>query len=99
MKRLIVLVLFMTVIGGDAAVALYEGGGEPFRGYQASEQFVDIPQGTGSRGIGERLVQAGVVRDHLTFRLALWMTGRARHLQAGEYRFDRAMTPAEVVDK
>jgi len=40
-----------------------------------------------------------VVRDHLTFRVALWMSGEARRLKAGEYRFDRAMTPFEIIDK
>jgi UPF0755 protein len=72
---------------------------QPYRGYRGEEQFVDIPQGAGSRTIGERLVGAGVVRDHLTFRLALWMTGEGRRLKAGEYRFDRAVTPAQVIDK
>jgi UPF0755 protein len=32
-------------------------------------------------------------------RAALWRSGRARALQAGEFRFDRPMTPAEVIDK
>ena len=27
------------------------------------------------------------------------MSGQGRHLKAGEYRFDRAMTPFEVIDK
>ena len=65
----------------------------------APEQFVEIPPGAGSLAIGERLVAAGVVRDLPTYRLALWMSGQGRHLKAGEYRFDRAMTPFEVIDK
>ena len=40
-----------------------------------------------------------MVRDTLTFRAALWMSDQGRHLKAGEYRFDRAMTPFEVIDK
>jgi UPF0755 protein len=27
------------------------------------------------------------------------MSGKGRHLKAGEYRFERAMTPFEVIDK
>jgi hypothetical protein len=61
---------------------------EPFRGYQGADQLVDIPQGLGTNAIGQRLVDAGVVRDSITYRLALWSTGDARRLQAGEYRFD-----------
>ena len=35
----------------------------------------------------------------MTFRGAVWLSGQARELKAGEYRFDRPMTPLEVVDK
>jgi UPF0755 protein len=72
---------------------------EPYRGFEVAEQFVDIPTGTGAGAIGTRLSGAGVVRDPLTFRLALWLSGRARELKAGEYRFDRPMTPFEVIDR
>jgi UPF0755 protein len=72
---------------------------QPYRGYEGTEQFVELPQGTGSVAIGERLVAAGVVRDTPTFRAALWMSHQGRHLKAGEYRFDRAMTPFEIIDK
>jgi Predicted periplasmic solute-binding protein len=40
-----------------------------------------------------------VIRDAVTFRVALWLSNQGRHLKAGEYRFDRAMTPFEVIDK
>jgi UPF0755 protein len=40
-----------------------------------------------------------VVRDALTFRAAVWLSGRARDLKAGEYRFDQPMSAAEVLDK
>jgi UPF0755 protein len=72
---------------------------QPYQGFTGSEQFVEIPQGAGRRIIGERLVQGGVVRDWLTFRVALWLTGEGRRLKAGEYRFDHPMTPADVIDK
>ena len=71
----------------------------PYRGYQGAEQFVDLPPGAGSRTIGDRLVESGIVSDPITFRAALWLTGQGRHLKAGEYRFERAMTPIEVLDK
>jgi UPF0755 protein len=71
---------------------------ESYRGYDAAEQFVEIPPGTGSRAIGLRLVEAGIVRTEEIFRNALWWSGRSRDLQAGEYRFDRPMTPLQVVE-
>ena len=42
---------------------------------------------------------AGVVRDPLTFRAALLISGRARALKAGEYRFDAPMHALDVIDK
>src|SRR5688572_28710174 len=71
----------------------------PYKGYSASEQFVEIPTGSGSLSMGKRLADMGVIRSTASFRLAVWMRGAGRRLQAGEYRFDRPMTTAEVVDK
>ena len=99
MKKILgVLVVLLIVAGGAAAVA-YVRIGEAYRGYEGAEQFVEIPQGAGSVSIGDRLVATGVIRDRLTYRAAIWLTGQGRHLKAGDYRFDRAMTPFEVIDK
>ena len=99
MKKLLWFVLLVLIAAGAAAAVLYMRVNRPYRGFEGSEQFVEIPQGTGSTPIGERLVSAGVIRDAVTFRLALWLSNQGRHLKAGEYRFDRAMTPFEVIDK
>jgi UPF0755 protein len=99
MKKIALLLLLIVLAAGAGGVWIYLRVGEPYRGYETPEQFVEIPAGAGSRSIGDRLVQAGIVRDPLVFRTALYVSGEARRLQAGEYRFDRAMTPLEVVDK
>jgi UPF0755 protein len=72
---------------------------EPYKGFSGTEQFVDIPPGAGSAEIRRRLIEAGAVRDETVFRAALWWTGAARRLKAGEYRFDEPMTPIEVIGK
>jgi peptidoglycan lytic transglycosylase G len=99
MKKLAFLVLLILIAVGAAGVWIYLRIGEPYRGYQAAEQFVEIPAGAGSRTIGDHLVEAGIVRDATSFRVGLYLSGKGRHLQAGEYRFDRAMTPMDVIDK
>ncbi len=71
---------------------------QPFRGYEGSEQFVEIPNGSGARAIERRLIEAGVVRDSLTFQAALWLSGAERQLKAGEYRFSEPLTALEVID-
>src|SRR4051812_8899900 len=99
MKKLLLLLLALVLLAGGAVTFLYVRVNQPYRGYAASEQFVDLPAGSGSIAIGQRLVASGVVRDTPTFRTAIWMSRQGRHLKAGEYRFDRAMTPFEVIDK
>lgn len=99
LKKLAWLVLLVLIAGAAVVGVMYMRINEPYRGYGGEETFVEIPQGAGSRTIGDRLVAAGVIRDAATYRTALWMSGQGRHLKAGEYRFDRAMTPFEVIDK
>jgi UPF0755 protein len=91
------LILIVVAVGGGAW--FYTSVGRPYKGYDAPEQFVEIPPGTGTAGMARRLADAGVVRSAQTFRAAVWLRGSSRRLQAGEYRFDRAMSPAEVVDR
>jgi len=99
MKKILGFLLLVVIAVGAAAAVMYSRVNQPYRGYAQPEQFVEIPQGAGSAGLGARLVSAGVIRDATTFRLALWMSHKGRALKAGEYRFDRAMTPFEIIDK
>lgn len=68
-----------------------------YQGFEGTEIFVEIPPGTSTSAIGRRLAEAGIVPDAWTFRAAVWWTGRARALKAGEYRFEGAATPIDVV--
>ena len=101
MKKVFVLLLVLLVIIGAAlfGVVLYQRAAQPFKGYDANEQFVELAPGSSPRAIGDKLVQSGVVSDPLTFRLALWRSGVARQLKAGEYRFDAPLSALEVVTK
>jgi UPF0755 protein len=92
----LLLAVFLALAGMAAGVWLWQAR-EPFQGYAGSEQFVDLLPGDGTPAIARKLVAAGVVRDRLTFRLALWRSGAARRLKAGEYRFDHPMSAADVV--
>jgi UPF0755 protein len=99
-KRIILTLIALLVLAGVA------GGlwityvlDRPYKGYTDPEVFVEIPPGSGSTAMGHRLEQAGVVRNATAFRVAVWLSGAGRRLQAGEYRFDQPMTPRDVVDK
>lgn len=91
LRRLGFLVLVGLAAGGFAVYRLEQ----PYRDFRG-ETFVEFPHGTGTGGIADALVKAGVVRSRWDFLLAR-VASRTRVLQAGEYRFDRAASPMEVV--
>lgn len=100
MKRVLLAAVVVALVAVAAAAAwVLTRSEQRYRGYDAPEQFVEIPSGAGPALIGRRLSEAGVVRDELSFRVALWRSGQARRLQAGEYRFDTPMSAREVVDR
>jgi UPF0755 protein len=98
-KRLFYFGVLVAVIAGAGGWWLYRQAIEPYRGYDEAEVFVDIPSGSGPARIGERLAAAGVVKDANAFRIALMISGRARALKAGEYRFNAPMHALDVIDK
>jgi len=97
-RFLLLLVVLLVVLGAGAAVWVSQRVSQPYGAF-TGEQFVEIPSGESTIGIGRRLVAAGVVRDELTFRLAMRWHGRGRSLKAGEYRFTEPLSPAAVIDK
>lgn len=99
MKRALFLLVCTAFLILAAGFVVHRVLSQPYQGYAGEEVFVDIPQGTGINAIGRRLVEAGVVRNRLAFRLAVWQHARGRTLKAGEYRFAGPMRPGEVVDK
>lgn len=98
-KRLFLLCVFIALILGAGGWWIYSQVVEPYRGYSEPEVFVDIPPGSSTASIGNRLVDAGVVRDARTFQVGLWISGRSRSLRAGEYRFDAPLHALDVIDK
>jgi UPF0755 protein len=92
---LALLVVLLASLAGWTYYTLHQ----PYKGYSGEETFVEITPGSSSRSMARALADAGVVANPTAFRLAVWLAGAGRRLQAGDYRFDRAMTPAEVVDK
>ena len=98
-KRLFLFGVFMALVLGAGGWWIYSRVVEPYRGYSEPEVFVDIPPGSSTASIGNRLVDAGVVRDARTFQAGLWISGRSRSLRAGEYRFDAPLHALDVIDK
>jgi len=91
LRRLVFLILLGLAVGGYVIYRLEQ----PFQNF-AGETFVEFPRGTGSREMAAALAKAGVVRSEWEFLLAR-LISRPKLLQAGEYRFDHAASPMEIV--
>jgi len=98
LKWLTILAVLVAAAAGAGGYVLWTRMHAPHRGF-TGELFVEIPQGEGSRAIGRRLTDAGVVQDAWTFRAALRWSGRGRALQAGEYRFEAPASQLEIVER
>ncbi len=100
-KRLLLGVVCLLVLAAVAAFYLWQDLetrlSTPHAGVPAGGVFVEVAPGEGASAIASRLIAAGVVPDDLTFRLAVWRSGRDRDLQAGEYFFGEPMSPLDVV--
>ncbi len=100
LSRLLLAAVALVVLGGLAAgtwaYLLME---RPYKGYADAETFVEIAPGSNPQSMGRALSDAGVIQSAAAFRIAVWLEGAGRRLQAGEYRFDSPMTPRAVVDK
>jgi UPF0755 protein len=65
----------------------------------SEEVIVEIPPGTSTSGIFQRLARAGVVEDARLAEVYYRLHRRRIPLQAGEYRFHRAMPIDEVINR
>ena len=100
LNRVLLAAVALAVLGGLAAGTwVYLLMERPYKGYADAETFVEIVPGSNPQSMGRALSNAGVVESATAFRIAVWLEGAGRRLQAGEYRFDAPMTPGEVVDK
>ena len=93
LRRLAILAVLGAVAGGYAVYRVTQ----PYSGFQGAA-FVEFPHGTGTGAMADELARAGVVRSRWDFLLARGAS-RTRVLQAGEYKFDRAASPMEVVER
>jgi UPF0755 protein len=70
------------------------------RPYQATaeEKLITIPKGMRAGQVMELLIREGVVRNRISLKIAFSLFGKPRELKAGTYRFDKPLTPLQVID-
>jgi UPF0755 protein len=91
------LLVIFVVLALAAAIAFYFIRMDASHG-PAQPVYVEIPRGSSSWSIGERLTQAGLLRHPAQYVLARLLL-RGPGSKAGEYEFRHGMTPAEIYGK
>lgn len=95
---IITVVLAVLILGtGTTAWWVTVSVERPYKAWTGEAVFVEIPQGAGVAAITRRLSDAGLLEHLYVFRLSVWQQGAERQLRAGEYRFDRPISPRRLV--
>jgi len=90
---IVVVILIIAAVAG--ALWLRTELARPYRAFSAPQVFVEIPRGTSRWNIATLLQRNGVIHSRLAF-LALSERHHRWVLQAGEYMFDKPVTPRQV---
>ncbi len=96
MKRRLLALCFVFIVALAAAGLLYRELRRPYRGYSGN-LVIEIEPGTRTSEVALSLVSRGVLAHRVPFLIlhALDLL-RRRSVKAGEYVFDRPLTPLEV---
>jgi UPF0755 protein len=96
MRRMVAIVVLAGLVAAAGAAGwLVEQWHGRYRGYTGKAAVVDVQRGSTTRDIAWQFQRAGVVRSALAFEV--WSRLHMKQkLEAGEYRFDRPMTPPQV---
>jgi UPF0755 protein len=96
LKGILVLgVVLLLLASAGAAAWLWYGIEQPYQSFAAEGVFVDLPHGASSRAVARLLKQNGVIRSAFAFEVYARRHPR-RHLQAGEYFFNHAISGHDV---
>lgn len=93
-KRVLLLLLLLFLIGA----AFYRYATTPVDNSTLAKT-VDIPKGSGFFRITEILDKAGLVHNRPFFWVLALGKKAARHIRAGEYELNGAMSPSAILDK
>jgi UPF0755 protein len=96
LKRTLALGAVLVLLAGAGAAAwLWYSIEQPYQGFASEGVFVDLPHGASSRAVARVLKQNGVIRSAFAFEIYARRHPR-RHLQAGEYFFNHAISGHDV---
>lgn len=99
MKRILYFIFIFIFIGAGFYIFQdFSKYADTPEGSEKREAFVTIRPGEGFSLISERLVNAGLVKDPLKFKLLARVKGYDKKIKAGEYRLSGAMSPGQILE-
>src|SRR5438094_7034798 len=98
-RRVLLAIVFL-LIAAPAALALwlYREMRSPTSHAMANE-YIEIPKRSTPEGIANKLLSDGVIQRKWPLLLYIKLTGSAKLIKAGEYRFPSPITPLGVLKK
>ena len=99
-KRIFALLFLLVIIAVAAVVYVaWYAVNAPYRAYSEQRVFVSIPPGMSLDSATRTLANRGIVRHPLLLKGIFYYQRTQSQLKAGDYVFDRPMTPFEVYAK
>lgn len=98
-RRILLTILLLLIAAPTAfGIWLYREMRAPVSHAMANE-YLEIPKRSTPESIANKLVTEGIIRRKWPFLLYLKLTGSAKLIKAGEYRFPSPITPLGVLKK
>jgi peptidoglycan lytic transglycosylase G len=96
MKRILILLIFLVLIGGGAAsVWIYRDLHTAVQ-HTKHGQYVDIPRGSSPAAVISKLAGEGIIKHKWPLMVYVKLTGKGSQFKAGEYDFPSPISPLAV---
>lgn len=96
MKRILLLLVFLILIGAGATSAwVYRDLHTPVQ-HKKHGQYVDIPRGASPAAVISKLAGEGIIKHKWPLMIYLKLTGKGSQFKAGEYDFPSPISPLAV---
>ncbi len=88
----------LVIIASGATFVLYQRNLEPVAAQSTTKLFT-VKAGDSATAIASNLQQQGLIRDSLSFRVALRLSGKTASIKAGSYRLSPADSASAIIAK
>ncbi len=99
LKLLLIALILLMVAGGVAGFIVVRNMLQPVNPASTEEIRFVIPKGQSIARIGERLTEAGLIKNPWVFRLLVKQQNAENAIQAGSFLLAASMTPAQLIQE